>query len=88
MIHHEFEHTRFGRNSSNNADTLEEEIFAVRNMENAVRGLNGYEPRYTYTKMRGPEDPESTVSIKNPTNEQKGGWGFCMNDITKLRQLE
>lgn len=47
VIHHEFEHTVFGK-SDYEVGSLREEVAAVKGYENPVRILNGYEPRYSY----------------------------------------
>lgn len=88
VLHHEFEHTRFGIDSRHDAGDIKEELAAVERLENPVRALSDLEPRYTYVQLDKNENAVKTISIKNPTNEKKLGWKHCMNDITKLTPAE
>ena len=88
VLHHEFEHTRFGINSQHDAGDINEELAAVKLLENPVRALSGIEPRYTYAQLDKNENAVKTISIENQANEKKGGWKHCMNDITKLTPAE
>jgi len=58
VIHHEFEHTIFGK-SSHEVGSLEEEVAAVKLHENPVRIINGFKPRYSYYQRA----TDTTVSV-------------------------
>ena len=83
IIHHEFEHTRFGA-YSHEPGKLEDEIAAVIHLENPVRALNQHEPRYTYTKINQQNEPVETIAILDTNNKVRGGTTFCKNDPRKL----
>jgi len=87
ILHHEFEHTRFGRHAQSLEEILAEEAFTVSEIENPVRVLNGYEPRYTYTQMDAVGQPLVTFSILNPTLQQPGAWTFDPQDPRKIIPL-
>jgi len=80
VIHHEFEHTRFGR-SDYPIGSLREEVAAVRDYENPVRIINGFEPRYTYYQR----DTETTVSVFDYKNTVSGGKTFDPLDPRKFK---
>lgn len=88
VLHHEFEHTRFGTDSGHDAGNIKEELVAVERLENPVRALSGLEPRYTYVQLDEDLNAVLTISIKNPANQKPGGRAHCMNDITKLTQAK
>ncbi|PIQ25002.1 hypothetical protein COW36_16245 [bacterium (Candidatus Blackallbacteria) CG17_big_fil_post_rev_8_21_14_2_50_48_46] len=80
ILHHEFEHTRFGRFEQSEAQMLQEEVHAVREVENPVRSLNGFEPRYTYTQLDPEGQPLQTVNILKPEVIHPGAWRFDPED--------
>ena len=85
-LHHEFEHTRFGTSSVHEAGSIEDEVIAVRAMENPVRALYQMEPRYTYVTTDGDKKTATIVSYKKDTAYTKkvGKWVYCNSDISKL----
>ncbi|MBF2052693.1 MAG: hypothetical protein IGS03_04415 [Candidatus Sericytochromatia bacterium] len=88
IIHHEFEHTRFGRFRHDENNLLEEENFAVREVENPVRILNGFEPRYTYTQLDPAGQAVVSFSILQPERRQPGAWTFDPADPRQLIPFE
>jgi len=84
IIHHEFEHTWIGE-TKNTLNMIEDERPAVRDFENPVRILNGFEPRYTYT---GPDDSKKSpiaVTINIISGERADGkFSYDKNDPSKL----
>lgn len=87
IVHHEFEHTRFGRFANHDDDVLADEVHAVRDVENPVRVLNGYEPRYTYTQIDALGQPIQTLSILQPEQVRPGAWTFDPQDPRRLKAL-
>jgi len=80
IIHHEFEHTRYGKNINSDKDrNIMEELLATKLNENPVRILLGEEPRYVYYSERSNE----TINII--TEEIKiGKWTFNKDNPSKL----
>lgn len=87
ILHHEFEHTRFGRQAQSLEEMLAEEAFTVSEVENPVRILNGFEPRYTYTQLDTSGQPLVTLNIFNPALQRAGAWTFDPQDPRKLIPL-
>lgn len=87
ILHHEFEHTRFGKHPQSSEQILAEEAFTVAEVENPVRILNGFEPRYTYTQLDASGRPLVTLNIFNPTQQAPGAWTFDPQDPRQLRPL-
>lgn len=87
ILHHEFEHTRFGKNPQSLENILAEEAFTVAQVENPVRVLNGFEPRYTYTQLDAMGQPLVTLNIFNPELQFPGAWTFDPQDPRQLLSL-
>lgn len=80
VIHHEFEHTRFGL-WKYDVGSLREEVAAVVHSENTVRILRDFEPRYVYYQRI----TDTTVSIFDYTNTMSGGRTYDPLDPRKLK---
>jgi len=80
VIHHEFEHTIFGK-LSYEIGSLQEEIAAVKNYENPVRILNGYEPRYVYYQRA----TDTSASVFDYKNTKSGGVSYDPLDPRVLK---
>lgn len=80
VLHHEFEHTKYGTKNYS-VGSLKEEVQAVREAENPVRILNGYEPRYTYYD----KTKDTTVSIFNEQNRLSGMRTYSITDPRVLQ---
>jgi len=64
IVHHEFGHTRFYSGEKGIVDiTIQHEREAVFKNSNPVRILNGFEPRYTYTKKNLTTGKIETINI-------------------------
>lgn len=88
ILHHEFEHTHFGRYPQREDALLQEELHAVRDVENPVRILNGFEPRYTYTQLNAQGQPQVTFAILNPDRAEPGAWTFDPENPARLLPLQ
>lgn len=87
VMHHEFEHTRFGRFANDAEQIMDDEFHAVKDSENPVRVLNGFEPRYTYTQTNPFGEPIQTLNIL--TGETRpGAHTFEALDPRKLRPVD
>lgn len=76
ILHHEFEHTRFGQHAQGEHKLLDEELHTVRMVENPVRVLNGFEPRHTYTQVNEAGEAVLTISTLPPFRQAPGAWTF------------
>lgn len=81
VIHHEFEHTLFGT-VANKHGSIQDELVAVRALENPVRILHGEEPRYTYYQAHS----LSTINIITGKIKQ-GKWKHDDDDPRQFARI-
>ena len=83
VLHHEFEHTRYG-NKANDPGSKSDEVAAVILMDNPVRAVYGFEPRTVY--YHSDDDAattKTTINIKTG-EKQRGIWQACAENIEKM----